>query len=204
MLIADLISWALVMALPGPDIVAIAHSSVRHGRSAGFLTATGVTLGVAVWSLLSLMGIAAVLNSIPSLRNSLPIIGAIVLVGLGLLNLKPIFYKPNDVDKKANNLTSIMRTSSAFKYGLITNISNPKALIFFSAFFTPMMANYSETKARYFVFATLILTSFLVFNAIAMFFSIMRFKEVFDKQFWDIIPGVLFILIGGYYLFSQI
>ncbi|MHB0774536.1 LysE family translocator [Halomonas sp. WWR20] len=200
-MIADMINWALVMALPGPDIVAIASSTIRYGRSAGFRTATGVTLGVAIWSLLSLIGITAILNTVPVLRNMLPVIGALVLIGLGVFNLLkcfPIGNRANDKDEGSQGYSYSL--PNAFRYGLLTNISNPKALVFFTAIFTPMMADYSGIVNKMLAFSMLIFISFLVFNAMAVMFSFFSSNKISHKRFFNIAPGVVFVFIGGYYL----
>lgn len=197
---ADMINWALVMVLPGPDIVAIASSTIRYGRSAGFRAAAGVTLGVAIWSLLSMIGVTATLNAAPVLRDILPIIGALVLIGLGLFNI----FKNIPVDNIENDKNEVSRAyahslPSAFRYGLLTNISNPKALVFFTAIFTPMMAGYSGIVNKVFVFSILLIVSFLVFNAMAVMFSLFSSSKLFNNKFFDVAPGVVFIFIGGYY-----
>lgn len=89
-MLTDILSWAAVMALPGPDIVAIGTQVSRHGHRAGFATATGATIGVATWSILSLAGITALLTAIPALSVMLPVLGSSVLIVLGLLAIKGV------------------------------------------------------------------------------------------------------------------
>lgn len=156
------------MALPGPDIVAIGTQVSRHGHRAGFATATGATVGVATWSILSLAGITALLTAVPALSVILPVLGSSVLIVLGLLAIKGAL----SAQRAATRATTVNRSSPessvadlpvpagstpaapatpttqsttaaqhapvwfrAFRLGLITNLSNPKALVFFSSFF---------------------------------------------------------------------
>ena len=82
------------MALPGPDIVAIGTQVSRHGHRAGFATATGATVGVATWSILSLAGITALLTAVPALSVILPVLGSSVLIVLGLLAIQRCSFCP--------------------------------------------------------------------------------------------------------------
>ncbi|WP_414017578.1 LysE family transporter [Corynebacterium accolens] len=59
-----------------------------YGLRAGFWTAFGAALGVAVWSVLSLIGIEALLVAVPTLRVVLPMVGCVVLVISGVLALR--------------------------------------------------------------------------------------------------------------------
>ncbi|WP_129141113.1 LysE family transporter [Modicisalibacter coralii] len=200
-MLADVINWALVMALPGPDILAIATCAIKYGRSAGFRAAAGVTLGVATWSLLSMIGIAAILKAVPVLREILPIIGALVLVGLGFLNLlKNIPLAKHSNDKSDGSRVYAHGIPNAFGYGLLTNVSNPKALVFFTAIFTPMMASYSGVVDKLLVFLILISVSFLVFGVMAVMFSLFSLNRFFHNNVFGVIPGVVFVFIGLYYL----
>ena len=49
-MVADFLSWALVMAMPGPDIISIGLQTSRYGLRAGFWTALGgVVSALAGW-----------------------------------------------------------------------------------------------------------------------------------------------------------
>lgn len=140
-MVADFLSWALVMAMPGPDIISIGLQTSRYGLRAGFWTALGAALGVAVWSVLSLVGIEALLVAVPTLRVVLPMVGCVVLVILGVLALR-------DAARPASNHSDQVVTESipsarsletgtwakSLRLGFVTNISNAKGIGFLYLF----------------------------------------------------------------------
>ncbi|WP_431604290.1 LysE family transporter [Corynebacterium accolens] len=74
--------------MPGPDDHFYRFANLVYGLRAGFWTAFGAALGVAVWSVLSLIGIEALLVAVPTLRVVLPMVGCVVLVISGVLALR--------------------------------------------------------------------------------------------------------------------
>lgn len=232
------------MALPGPDIVAIGTQVSRHGHRAGFATATGATIGVATWSILSLAGITALLTAIPALSVMLPVLGSSVLIVLGLLAIKgvlsarraatqgaavqattvnssspessvtdlpiPAGSTPSAPTTPATQSTTATATQNApvwfraFRLGLITNLSNPKALVFFSSFFTPLMNHYSGVGAKASMLGILLLVSLGVFSAMSIIMKAASHVPAVHHPALKFLPGVVFLIIGTYYLIETI
>ena len=145
-MLIDVLTWATVMAIPGPDIVVIGTQTSRFGQRAGFWTALGAMLGVATWSILALLGIEALLHVVPALSVVLPLAGSVALMLLGAFGLWGSVRRAKGTSKsnEGQEVTSVAaRTAGAsVRLGYVTNISNPKALVFFTSFFTPMMSHY--------------------------------------------------------------
>ncbi|WP_284813016.1 LysE family transporter [Corynebacterium sp. MSK297] len=240
-MLTDILSWAAVMALPGPDIVAIGTQVSRHGHRAGFATATGATIGVATWSILSLAGITALLTAIPALSVMLPVLGSSVLIVLGLLAIKgvlsarraatqatmvnssspessvadlrvPAGSTPAAPTTPATESTTSTTASAqhapvwfrAFRLGLITNLSNPKALVFFSSFFTPLMNHYSGVSGKASMLGILLLVSLAVFSAMSVVMKTASRIPAAHHPALKFLPGAVFLIIGTYYLIETI
>ncbi|MDK8664961.1 LysE family transporter [Corynebacterium propinquum] len=236
-MLTDILSWAAVMALPGPDIVAIGTQVSRHGHRAGFATATGATVGVATWSILSLAGITALLTAVPALSVILPVLGSSVLIVLGLLAIKGAL----SAQRAATRATTVNRSSPessvadlpvpagsttgapatpttqsttaaqhapvwfrAFRLGLITNLSNPKALVFFSSFFTPLMNHYSGVSGKASMLGILLLVSLMIFSAMSIVMKAASHVPAAHHPALKFLPGVVFLIIGTYYLIETI
>ncbi|RUP80513.1 hypothetical protein D8M20_00185 [Corynebacterium propinquum] len=236
-MLTDILSWAAVMALPGPDIVAIGTQVSRHGHRAGFATATGATVGVATWSILSLAGITALLTAVPALSVILPVLGSSVLIVLGLLAIKGAL----SAQRAATRATTVNSSSPgssvadlpvsagstpvapatpttqsttaaqqapvwfrAFRLGLITNLSNPKALVFFSSFFTPLMNHYSGVSGKASMLGILLLVSLMIFSAMSIVMKAASHVPAAHHPALKFLPGVVFLIIGTYYLIETI
>lgn len=203
-MLADFLSWGLVMAMPGPDIISIGMQTARYGQRAGFWTALGAALGVAVWSVLSLLGIEALFNAVPMLRDVLPLIGCAVLVVLGVLALRSAARPaPGRNDQSAKVQHSKSGTwFRSLRLGFVTNISNPKALVFFTSFFTPMMSKYYGFDHKLLALSMLLLITLLVFCVMSVLLKVAADSPIARIPAIRYIPGVIFIGIGVYY-FTQ-
>ena len=206
---ADVLSWAAVMAIPGPDIVAIGSQVARHGHRAGFATALGAALGVSLWSVLSLVGISALLLAVPALAVILPVLGSAVLILLGMLALRSaarpaggggvryVGEAPAPAPGQASGQASAWRS---MRLGLVTNLSNPKALVFFTSFFTPLMNHYDGAAEKAAMLALLLAVSLLIFSTMSVVLKAASSSPLANPPAARFLPGVIFVLIGAYYL----
>ena len=59
-------TWAVAVASPGPDFVAVLRGSMTGGTARGLRVAAGVVAGIAVWIAAALIGIVALISSHPT------------------------------------------------------------------------------------------------------------------------------------------
>jgi threonine/homoserine/homoserine lactone efflux protein len=121
---------AVVIATPGPDTALTIRNSLCGGRRGGVFTAAGVAVGQATWALFTAAGVAAVLRASQPAFFALRIAGVCYLVCLGLQALV------SAVRDRALRVPSVgngrpVRASSAFRQGLLSNLANPKMVVFF-------------------------------------------------------------------------
>lgn len=201
-MLADILSWATIMAIPGPDIVAIGSQVTRYGFRAGFATALGATLGVATWSVLSLAGISALLLAVPALATALPVIGSAVLVVLGLVALRDATRRdPGTTGDPGAVGASPLRS---VRLGLTTNLSNPKALVFFTSFFTPLMNHYSGPAHKAGMLGLLLAVSLITFSAMSVALRTAANSPLARIPGLRFLPGLAFIIIGGFYMWESV
>lgn len=206
----DVLNWALVMAIPGPDIVAIGTRAARYGRCSGIAVAFGAATGVAIWSALSLVGVSALLSAVPVLSTVLPVVGCLVLIVLGIRALHGAIAAPvRTVDSGASAAKDSRRVRawepgpsvwSSLRLGLITNLANPKALVFFTSIFTPMMAHYPSAAEKAGMLAVLVAVTVAVFSSIAVGLHAMASTRLSRLPGLRFAPGLVFVGIGVAYL----
>lgn len=118
----------LVLALvPGPDVAVVMRSAVQHGRTAGFQAAAGVTGGLAVWALLAVAGLAALLAASATAYDVVRVAGAAYLIVLGLRQLWGSRAEPSPPTPEV----SLHR--SPWKAGALTNLLNPKVAVIYTS-----------------------------------------------------------------------
>lgn len=118
-----LIAVLLIELTPGPNMGYLAALSASQGRTAGFRAVAGVTLGLAFYMLLAVLGVAEILAAAPLVYGALRWAGVAFLLYLaweawrGASETSPGHAR--DVDH------------APFWRGLIANVLNPKALVFY-------------------------------------------------------------------------
>ena len=122
------ISSILLALTPGPDMLYIAARSVAQGRSAGIVSALGVHSGLLIHTIAAALGISALIEASAVAFNLIRFAGAAYLIYLGIQAFmsksEPLEVKP--VAQKT--------MKEIFYQGLITNLLNPKVILFFLAF----------------------------------------------------------------------
>jgi threonine/homoserine/homoserine lactone efflux protein len=131
----------VVYAVPGPDMALILQTSIGRGVRSGFAAACGLGLARATHVTLSACGAAALLRSAPWLYDVVRYGGAVYLAWIGIQIFRsPMFALPESgaARDEANRSTDATATAgmrqlrAAFVKGLLTNLLNPKALLFCS------------------------------------------------------------------------
>lgn len=127
-----------VAALPGPSTALFLHRTVRDGRAAGLAAVAGNEIGVFCWALAAGAGLTALLRANWWLYLALHIVGAVVLVYLGVSAWRSARRDGDDAEFGAAvtlRLPSGRTPAAAFRASLVTIAANPKAAVFAFSFF---------------------------------------------------------------------
>lgn len=122
-IIPFLIAITLVEATPGPNMGYLAALSASEGRVAGLRAVAGVTIGLSVYMLLSVFGVAQVIARLPAVYAVLRWAGVIYLLYLAWEAWKDA--------SETSPSSSDDGFSSPFWRGFLANILNPKAIVFY-------------------------------------------------------------------------
>ena len=116
----------LFLAIPGPGNLALITSTSKGGVRGGLAATMGVIAGDQVLMWLAVAGVAAVLATYPAAFQAVQWLGAAYLAWLGW---RMLVAKPGD----APVLT--IRPREFFRQALAITLLNPKAIVFYMAFF---------------------------------------------------------------------
>ncbi len=116
---------ALAELTPGPNMAYLTLVSTRWGRRAGFVTVAGVTLGLSVYMLLAVAGLAEAIMAAPLLYDGLRWAGVGYLVWLAWESWRANGDATVEVEAPSGQ--------GLFLRGLTTNLLNPKILILYTA-----------------------------------------------------------------------
>lgn len=117
----------LFLALPGPGTFALLTSTGKGGFRAGAAATMGVIVGDQVLLWLAVAGVAALLAAHPLLFKSVQYLGAAYLVWIGL---RLVFTKPGQDASPVR-----IEPRRYFRQALLITLLNPKAIVFYMAFF---------------------------------------------------------------------
>jgi threonine/homoserine/homoserine lactone efflux protein len=120
---------ALVLAItPGPAVLYIVTRSITQGRAAGVVSCLGISLGGLVWVLAAALGVSAALATSVVAFNVVRYAGAAYLLWLGV---RAFMTTPETATIERSVPRSLRRV---FRDGVVVNLLNPKAALFFLAF----------------------------------------------------------------------
>jgi leucine efflux protein len=116
----------LFLAIPGPGNLALITSTSKGGVTGGLMATLGVIAGDQVLMWLAVAGVAAVLATYPTAFAAIQWMGAAYLAWLGW---KMLTAKPGDAP------VLNIRPQQYFQQALAITLLNPKAIVFYMAFF---------------------------------------------------------------------
>ncbi|WP_288099607.1 LysE family translocator [Pseudomonas sp.] len=122
-----------IAVVPGPNALLVLTHGAIHGSRKTLFTITGGVLGFAVVLSLCALGLGALIQASATWFTALKVVGGLYLIwlGFGLWRSAPV-----SLDKTG---TTNFRRWLMFRQGLVSAISNPKALLLFTAFIPPFL-----------------------------------------------------------------
>src|SRR5262245_22055071 len=132
----------VVLVTPGPDTGLTIRNTLLGGRKTGVFTALGVSIGLAIWTFATSVGIVALIIASKPLFLAVKYAGAAFLIYLGVRSLLSAFG-PERWREIAPDMPAGRRLSASggLTQGLVSNLSNPKMV----ALFTSLLPQFTTT-----------------------------------------------------------
>lgn len=122
-----LLTCAVIELTPGPNMAYLAVLSASDGRRAGFAATLGIALGLLIVGIAAALGVAALISSSDLAYQTLRILGIGYLLYLAWDGWRA------ETETSAGKMEGPTATMKFFKRGLIVNLLNPKAAVFYVA-----------------------------------------------------------------------
>lgn len=208
-------SWAALIAtftvaiiVPGPDTFLLLRLGVRNRRAA-VLGGFGVMIGNAIWTSVSVLGLAALMRTLPGALPILQSIGSLALIWMGTQSIRGGIAAlrlrrtvGSDELGESTPCETASETSGIaahpLRAGILTNLSNPKALLFFTALFAQLLPADASGLDRLLVFLAFTAIGVAWFTAFALCMSTQSFQRWFGRATpaIDIIAGIVFLAVA--------
>jgi threonine/homoserine/homoserine lactone efflux protein len=193
---------ALLILTPGPTMLMCMTNALNHGPRKAMTSVAGSVAAVLCVMLLSAMGLGALLAASETAFTVAKLIGAAYLIWLGI---KTFRSEAAVFDGTVKDSSSTQRRSF-FLRGFLVGASNPKAVLFFAAFFpqflnpaTPFVPQFAILALTFMAFEFTVLTCCaLGVSRIAPLLRSSRAVRWFNRM-----SGGLFTLMGGLLLLTR-
>lgn len=178
-LIAVMTITILAVVSPGADFAMITRNSYLYGRIAGLLGSAGISVGVQIHVMYTILGVGILIVHNPQLFMILKYLGAAYLVYVGISTV--LSKLPTETEPKAISKNSFSHWQ-AFRMGFFTNALNPKTMMFVLSVFTQFVSPETPLSVvvGYGIFMSL--AHLVWFCMVALFFSLPQLRRALLKR----------------------
>lgn len=153
---AFVVTCVLVVLSPGPSLAVIVDQTLRAGRPSGLVTVAGNTSGLVFWAFASVLGLTALVRTSELAFLALKIAGAVYLCWLGVQSLRRSRRhreiadpaQPGQVERTGGRPGGVFAWTRAYRAGVLTNLSNPKAAVLYLALFPQFLPAHGGTVGQ--------------------------------------------------------
>jgi threonine/homoserine/homoserine lactone efflux protein len=183
--------WAAVVISPGPDFVATIHAATSRSRHAGLAVVAGIAIGTAIWATGALAGLALLLARASWLLDVVRVGGAVLLCWLGLRAIRHA-GKPVAPDGAA-------APSRPLRTGLLTDLANPKAALFWSSLFAALQPAHPPAWVQVASVVVVVAIAAAWYGLVAVAFSLAPVARVYrrGKRWLDYLTGGVFLALAS-------
>ncbi|MCO8166775.1 LysE family transporter [Pseudomonas sp. 21LCFQ02] len=188
-------AFIVLIISPGPNFLVITQLSCSQSRQQGICAGLGVASGSIIWALLAVTGLGLMFQQLPWLQPALQLLGGVYLGWLGIKSLRSAGNPPAPRDINTLGIASLSR---AYRFGLLTNLTNPKALAFYTSVFTTVAAPGLPIWVRSAGVSIIAVLAISWFVLLATLFSIPAIQARYQrmKKAIDIITGLFMVGFG--------
>jgi len=156
-LLPFILSSLVIILSPGADTFLLLRFAIRGGPRAGFSAMFGILVGLSLVSLLLISGMGLLISQVPLALGIVNVGGIAVLVMLAGISVRAgigLLRTPSTSEQ----VTTVTTKDKPFRLSLVTNVTNPKVLIFYLAFFPQFLGEAQSAVLQ----LTLLSVAFLV------------------------------------------
>jgi len=183
---------------PGPDILLIAKSAASTTRQNALKVIAGISAGIVVWVILTLVGFTVLIDQFPWIQQVLMVLGGVFLAKMGWAMLKGGVHSFKNRHQTDDDTNGQVQAKNYFMLGLWTNLSNPKTLIYFSSVFSLALSSSASDYLKAQLAVIIPLQTFITFTLLMLLISQPKIKILYQRSgsYIDMMSGGLFLLFA--------
>lgn len=193
----------IALMSPGPDFFFVSQTAVSRSLKEAMMGVLGITGGVMVWAGVALLGLHLIIEKMAWLHTLIMVGGGLYLCWMGYQMLRGALKK-NDI-VTAEPQVELARSGRSFLKGLLTNLANPKAIIYFGSVFSLFVGDNIGAGARWGIFLLIVLETLAWFTIVASLFALPKMRRGYQRmaKWIDGIAGTLFAGFGIHLIISR-
>ncbi|PAR27165.1 LysE family translocator [Vibrio metoecus] len=194
----------IALLSPGPDVALVVQNATQHGRKTGVMIALGLSCGILVHLILSLTGISYLVKQQPLLFNLLQLAGGSYLLYLGVGALQSVLARKSSTPVTNSSVAQLNSHRQAFTKGIMTNLLNPKALVFFVSLLSSLIPASMSVSGKVSAAVILVGLSLTWFSCLAWLLTTSAMQQRMQRitRSIDSLCALVFILAGGVILWQ--
>ena len=185
--------FLLGVVSPGPNFLVVTQQSLNNGLKAGVMTGLGVAFGDCIYAFAGLFGLATLMSLTGWFFGLVKILGGIYLIYLGISMLKA-----KRADVEAIKEVRAISLNKCFRLGLLTDLANPKTIIFFTSIFATTLTPETPQWVLACMLIGITATSIIWRIGLSWLFSRQFFRTIYMRfrKWIEMAFGVILIIFG--------
>ncbi|WP_409308419.1 threonine export protein RhtC [Pectobacterium sp. B1J-3] len=194
----------IALMSPGPDFFFVSQTAASRSRREAMMGVLGISLGVVVWAAVALLGLHLLLQQMAWLHSAITLGGGAYLCWMGWQMLRSARRKAQ-LETTQESAVVLPQRGKTFIRGLLTNLANPKALIYFGSVFSLFVGDSVGSVERWGIFALITIETFMWFSLVALVFALPAMRRGYQRmaKWVDGVAGILFTGFGLHLIFSR-
>ncbi|MCS3406694.1 threonine export protein RhtC [Serratia sp. AKBS12] len=195
----------IALMSPGPDFFFVSQTAASRSRREAMMGVLGISLGIVVWAGVALMGLHLILQKMAWLHQVIMVGGGIYLCWMGWQLLRSARAQNAGPTASGEVQVALPKPGRSFIRGLLTNLSNPKAVIYFGSVFSLFVGDDVGAGARWGLFLLIVAETFIWFSLVAVVFALPAMRRGYQRlaKWIDGLAGVLFTGFGLHLIFTR-
>lgn len=196
---AYIVSITVLTLTPGLDTLLIVRNTARGGWVDGAVSSVGICSGLFVHAAVSAIGISLILLQTAWAFNALKLAGACYLIWLGIGSFRRALQRRQSADITARVASQPFSAMRSFREGLLSNVLNPKTVIFYMAFLPQFIDPAESALLQSLFLASLHFVIAMLWQCL-LALVVVRAKRSMGhptvSRFFDGVTGLLFMGLG--------
>ena len=174
----------VALVVPGPDFLLVSRTALVHGRRAAIAAACGIAFGLIFYAGLAVTGLAIILQEMAWLAVFVKVAGGCYLLWLAFhlwRDARRSSASPAPAADADDTMPAGNGVGGWFWIGVMTNLTNPKAIAFFSSIFAIAVTDGTSMATKVALWAMVPLLAFAWFSFVALGLAQPRTRVAYER-----------------------